>query len=140
MSNVNQPVVAIGAIVFHDECVLLVKRKNPPSAGQWAIPGGKVKLGESLQAAAEREIREETGITIKALRPVYTFELIEKDPQGSVLYHYVIIDLLAEYVAGQPSPADDASAAAWVDRNVLATLPVNQQTLKLLAEQFDFHA
>lgn len=140
MSNVNQPVVAIGAIVFHDESVLLVKRKHPPNAGEWAIPGGKVRLGETLQAAAEREILEETGIKIRAHNPVYTFELIDKDPQGEILYHYVIIDLLAEYVAGQPAAADDASAAAWIDRSALATLSVNQRTLTLLREKFHFHA
>ena len=138
MSKMNQPVVAVGAVVFHDESVLLVKRKHPPNAGQWAIPGGRLRLGESLQTAAEREILEETGISIRALAPIYTFELIDEDPHGEVLYHYVIIDLLAEYVAGQPRPADDASAAAWVDRNMLANLQVNQQTLKLLREQFDF--
>jgi 8-oxo-dGTP diphosphatase len=138
MSKVKQPVIAVGAVIFQNERVLLVKRNNPPNADQWAIPGGKVRLGESLHAAAEREILEETGITIKALNPVYTFELIEKVPQGDVAYHYVIIDMLAEYISGQPRPADDASAAAWVDRNMLHTLPVNQETLKLLSEQFNF--
>lgn len=138
MTKPKQPVIAVGAVIFHEERVLLVKRKQPPNQGQWAIPGGKVRLGESLYAAAEREIREETGITIKALSPVYTFELIEKDPHDEVLYHYVIIDLLAEYVAGAPKPADDASAAAWVDRNMLDTLPVNQETRKLLRQHFNF--
>ena len=138
MSKIDQAVVAVGAVVFKDESVLLVKRKYPPNAGQWAIPGGKLRLGETLQAAAEREILEETGIAINALKPIYTFELIEKDAQGDVLYHYVIIDLLAEYISGEPCPADDSSAAAWVDRKRLANLQVNQQTLGLLREQFNF--
>lgn len=138
MSNQTQPIIAVGAVVFHDNQVLLVERKQPPNQGQWAIPGGKVLLGESLNAAAEREILEETGITIRAGKPVYTFELIEKDPNANVLYHYVIIDLLAEYISGQPEPADDVSAAAWVDQKSLNTLPVNQETRKLLREHFDF--
>ena len=138
MPNLTRPIIAVGAVVFRDNHVLLVERRQPPNQGQWAIPGGKVRLGESLTVAAEREILEETGIVIRAGKPVYTFELIEKDPGGKVLYHYVIIDLLAEYLAGQPKPADDVSAAAWVDRKQLSCLPVNQETLKLLREQFGF--
>ncbi len=138
MSAISQPKIAVGAVVFRDNQVLLVERKQPPNLGQWAIPGGKVRLGESLAAAAEREILEETGITIRAGNPVYTFELIDKASNGDVLYHYVIIDLLAEYISGQPKPADDVSAAAWVEAQTLSTLPVNPETLKLLREQFNF--
>lgn len=138
MSNMTQPIIAVGAVVFRDSHVLLVERKRPPNQGQWAIPGGKVRLGESLNAAAEREILEETGITIRAGKPVYTFELIEKDQNGNVIYHYVIIDLLAEYITGEPKPADDVSAAAWVDQKTLGNLPVNRETLRLLGERFNF--
>lgn len=138
MNKIVQPVIAVGAVVFHNDHILLVKRKQPPSQGQWAIPGGKVQLGESLRAAAEREIREETGVTIQAGDPVYTFEIIEPDAQGSIAYHYVIIDLLAEYIGGEPVAADDASQAAWIDRKSFTALPVNKTTRTLLQQQFHF--
>jgi len=138
MSKYKHPVVAVGAIVFHHDRVLLVQRQKPPNQGQWAIPGGKVRLGESLQRAAEREIHEETGITIRAGKPVHSFELIERDSQDRVFYHFVIIDLLAEYLAGEPQAADDAAAAAWIERRQLGELPLSSETRKLLREQFDF--
>ena len=52
----DAPRPAVGAVVFKGDAVLLVQRGNPPSRGMWAIPGGRVHLGETLQAAAEREI------------------------------------------------------------------------------------
>ena len=134
-----QPIIAVGAVVFQDDQVLLVQRKQAPNQGQWAIPGGKVHLGESLASAAEREILEETGVHIRAHRPVHTFELIEKNPQGNVNYHYVIIDLLADYISGQPQAADDVSAAAWISRTQLAALNVNSETRKLLCDRFNFY-
>lgn len=130
--------LAVGAVVFHNDCILLVQRKLPPSQGQWAIPGGKVQLGETLRAAAEREILEETGVTIRAGEPIYTFELIEPDPDGDIAFHYVIIDLMAEFLHGEPTASDDASTAAWVDRQTFANLPVNTTTQTLLRQKFHF--
>lgn len=132
------PQVGVGAVVFHDSAVLLVQRRNPPCADEWAIPGGKVRLGETLQQAAEREILEETGIHIKAGEPIYAFDLIENDASGQVRWHYAIIDLQADYIHGEIRAADDASAAAWFKPEDLARVTVNSTTLKLLQTQFDF--
>ena len=134
------PQVGVGAVVFHDGAVLLVQRRNPPCADEWAIPGGKVRLGETLQQAAEREILEETGIHIKAGEPIYAFDLIENDASGQVRWHYAIIDLQAEYIDGEIQAADDASAAGWFKPEVLARVTVNSTTLKLLQTQFGFVA
>jgi ADP-ribose pyrophosphatase len=125
-------------VVFHDGAVLLVQRRNPPCADEWAIPGGKVRLGESLQQAAEREILEETGIQIKAGEPVYAFDLIENDASGEVRWHYAIIDLQADYIGGEIRAGDDASAAAWFRPENLATVAVNSTTRKLLQTKFGF--
>lgn len=132
------PQVGVGAVVFHDGAVLLVQRRNPPCADEWAIPGGKVRLGESLQQAAEREILEETGIQIKAGEPVFAFDLIENDASGEVIWHYAIIDLQAEYLGGEIRAGDDASAAAWFRPENLATVAVNSTTRKLLQTKFGF--
>jgi len=132
------PLVAVGAIVFKDNKILLVRRDKPPADNLWAIPGGRVEIGETLQEAAEREIFEETEITIRARVPVYTFDVIDRDSRGRIRFHYVIVDLIADYLRGEPRPGDDASAARWVSSDELATLEVSSKTRQLLKTQFDF--
>jgi 8-oxo-dGTP diphosphatase len=134
----DQPRVAVGAIVFKNNKVLLVRRGKPPARGFWAIPGGSVKICETLQRAAEREIFEETGITIQALKPVFTFDYIEQDEVGCARFHYVIIDLTAEYVGGEPRAGDDAAEARWISSQEIATLKVSSKTRQLLKERFNF--
>ncbi|WP_287126157.1 NUDIX hydrolase [Desulfobacter sp.] len=133
-----RPALAVGAVVFKDNRVLLVKRGNPPARGVWAIPGGSVELGESLQKAAEREVLEETGIVIKAGEPVLSFESIHRDDNDRVRFHYYIVDLAATYISGEPSPGDDALDAGWISGEALARLNVNPITLKLLRQTFNF--
>ena len=132
------PRVAVGAIVFRENRVLLVKRGNPPAEEDWAIPGGSVRLGESLQEAAEREILEETGITIRAGAPVYIFDFIDRDETDRVRFHYVIVDLAGEYVSGTLHAGDDALAAKWVGPEEIGRLRVNPKTIELLESRYGF--
>jgi 8-oxo-dGTP diphosphatase len=134
----NQPVVAVGAIVFRNNRVLLVRRAQPPSQDLWAIPGGRVEIGETLQEAAEREIFEETGITIRAEEPVYTFDYIERDGSELPRFHYVIIDLTAEYVRGETRAGDDAADVRWVSAEELDDLEVSAKTMRLLKKHYSF--
>ena len=134
----DAPRPAVGAVVFKDDAVLLVQRGNPPSRGMWSIPGGRIRLGETLQAAAEREILEETGVVIRANRPVLAFDVIQKDHHGVIKYHYVIVDLAADYVSGEPLAGDDAADARWITADELARIAVNPATRRLLAEHFNF--
>lgn len=134
----SQPCVAVGAIVFKNDDVLLVRRGQPPAMDLWAIPGGSVDIGESLQAAAEREILEETGVIIKAHEPVYTFDFIDRDESGHVRYHYVIVDLAADYIGGQPKAGDDATDARWVSPQEVKSLNVSARTLQLLTSRFNW--
>jgi len=126
------PRVGVGAVVIKDDKVLLVKRGISPSKGLWAIPGGNMNLGETLKETAEREIMEETGIAIEAKDPIYAFDFMERDDEGAILYHYVVVDLLAEYRKGEPRGADDALEARWFAWEELKNLPVSKNTLALL--------
>jgi ADP-ribose pyrophosphatase len=134
----DAPRPAVGAVVFKGDAVLLVQRKNEPSRGMWSIPGGCVRLGEALQTAAEREVLEETGVVIRAHTPVLAFDVIQKDDCGAVKYHYVIVDLAADYVSGDPRAGDDAADARWITADQLDGLTVNPSTRRLLAETFKF--
>ncbi len=134
----DAPRVAVGAVVFHNNCILLVRRGKPPADGQWAIPGGTVDLGETLTQAAEREIREETGIRIAAQDPIYVFDMIDRDPEGGVRFHYVIVDFAARYLGGELHAGDDAADARWVSADELKFLEVSPSTRQLLARQYAF--
>jgi ADP-ribose pyrophosphatase len=135
----QHPQVAVGAVVFRGGKVLLVKRIKDPQKKTWAIPGGSVNLGETLQEAAEREIKEETGLTIRAKNPVHTFDFIERDEKGRIRFHYVIIDLEADYVCGRLRPADDALDAGWFSPEELTDIEATESTRKLL-QRLGFHS
>lgn len=122
----------MGGVVTWDGRVLLVRRGKPPAQGEWAVPGGSVELGETLLQAVERELQEETGIIVKGREICHIFEVIKRDDGGRVRFHYVIIDLTADYVSGEPVPASDATEAAWLSPGDLEDLPVNRDTLDLL--------
>lgn len=132
----DQPRAAAGAIVFKEERVLLVLRGQSPAENMWAIPGGSIKLGETLQQAAEREVYEETGLVVRAREPVLAFDSIVRDDSGQVRFHYVIVDLIADYVSGEPKAGDDALDARWVSAQEMKNLNVNSKTEELLRDHF----
>jgi ADP-ribose pyrophosphatase len=128
------PRVGVGAIVIHQGRILLVKRASSPGKGFWAIPGGLVELGETVREAAEREILEETGISVRAKEAFYIFDFIDRDSGGNIKYHYIIIDFLADYLGGEPKAADDVSDARWVAPDEAAALNLSPTTRKLLVQ------
>ena len=126
------PRLAVGAVVLRGRDVLLVKRGKPPAFRLWAVPGGCVRLGETLLQAAEREVREETGVEIRATEVAHAFDVIDRDESGRVLHHYVVVDVLAEWIAGEPRAADDALEAGWHELGALDALPISIETLRLV--------
>ena len=130
----DSPRVGVGAVVLREGRILLVRRGVPPALGLWAIPGGALELGESLKEGAEREILEETGITIRAGDPVFTCDVCEWDGDGRIRFHYVIVDLAADYVSGEVRGGDDALEARWVAPEEIGDLPATKTTLKLLRQ------
>jgi len=118
----DRPVVAVGAVVVAEGALLLVQRARPPHAGRWSIPGGRVERGETLAAAVEREVLEETGLRVRCGELVGWVERIDSEE------HFVILDFHAGLVGVDerpaPVPGSDAAAAAWVALEALATVPL----------------
>jgi 8-oxo-dGTP diphosphatase len=110
----ERPFLGVGAIVVQDGRVLLARRANPPLQGEWSIPGGLVETGETAAEATVREVREETGLEVRALRLVEVFERIVRDSAGRVEYHFVLLDYLCEVLSGEAAAGDDVTELRWV--------------------------
>ncbi|MFO1073712.1 MAG: NUDIX hydrolase [Geminicoccaceae bacterium] len=130
----DRPVVGVGAVVWRGERVLLIRRGQPPRLGQWSLPGGGQLLGETLAEAVRREVREETGLELAAVELLTTLDLIERDPDGRVRFHYVLVDFTAEAPAGEPQAGDDAAAVGWFALDELAGLGLWTETLRVIGE------
>lgn len=113
----KKPVVGVGAIILEGNKILLEKRKNAPGKGKWSVPGGLVELGESVEQAVIREVKEETGLEVIEPRFVDIVDHISLDEKGAVKYHFVIIDYLVTVKNGKPKAASDADALKWVPFN-----------------------
>ncbi len=110
----ERPVVGVGAVVLDGHKILLEKRKNEPSKGKWSVPGGLVELGESVEEAVVREVREETGLKVSEPRLVDVVNYVGLGEKGAVIYHYVILDYLVTVQSGKVKAASDADALKWV--------------------------
>lgn len=108
------PKLAALAVVIRDDHVLLVRRRNEPDAGLWGFPGGHVDLGETALDAAVRELSEETGVTGRATGYLTNIDVIVKDADGHVQFHFLLAAVLCTYVGGDPVANDDVSDAQWV--------------------------
>jgi 8-oxo-dGTP diphosphatase len=119
-----QPIVSVGAVIVDGERVLLVKRGQPPLRGRWSLPGGVVELGETLQEALVREVREETGLEVEVGPVVEVLERIEREADNRVEYHYVIIYYRCLVCGGRLACGSDADDARWVAASDVATFGV----------------
>ncbi len=113
----KKPVVGVGAIILDRDKILLEKRKNSPGKGKWTVPGGLVELGERIEQAVIREVKEETGLDVVEPRLVDVVNYVSLGEKGSVKYHFVIVDYLVNVKGGKPRAASDADALKWVPFN-----------------------
>jgi mutator protein MutT len=112
-----QPTVGVGAIIIKDSKILLEKRKNSPGKNKWSIPGGLVDLGESLEQAVIREVKEETRLDVAKVELVDVIDHVELDEERKVKYHFIIIDYQVKVLRGNAQAASDAGELKWVPFN-----------------------
>jgi 8-oxo-dGTP diphosphatase len=128
----DHPVVGVGAVVLDGDRVLLVKRANEPLKGEWSIPGGAVEVGETLEAAIRREVREETCLEIEVGPIVDVLDRIRRDPDGRIQFHYVLVDFVCRPLGGTLQCASDAEEATWAERAALDRYRVAGATVRVI--------
>jgi len=130
----GHPMVGVGGIVLNDGRVLLVRRGKQPGFGKWSIPGGMVELGETLQEAIKREVREECGIEIELADVVAVLERIIPHQDRGIHYHYVLIDFLGYWKSGELQPSSDIMEARWADPLEMKSLEMTERTQQVVFE------
>ena len=131
------PLVGMGAVILDQGRVVLVKRKFPPLAGEWSIPGGRLKIGETQREGVVREAREETGLTVDAVELLGVYDRLLRDEAGRILYHYVLIDFLCQRIAGELQAGGDADDARWFSQEELRKLTLLEDTADVIRWGFE---
>lgn len=128
-----RPVVGVGAVVVRDGHVLLIRRGKEPLRGRWLVPGGTVEWGETLEAAVAREVLEETGLVVRPREVVAVLDRIHRE-EAEILYHFVIVDYLCDWVSGTVRAGSDAEDAAFVPVAELGAYDLPDKALEVVAE------
>ncbi|MGF7159663.1 mutator protein MutT [Rhodoligotrophos appendicifer] len=127
----GRPIACVLGVVIRDGEILLIRRANAPDRGKWGFPGGKIERGETVLAAAAREVAEETGIATEAVAVLTAVDVFEKDQAGRLQRHFVLIAVRCRWIAGEPIAADDALEAGWwpIDRFAELDLSVDVEAV-----------
>lgn len=157
----DRPIAGVGVVVLRDNMVLMIRRGREPRRGQWSIPGGKQRLGETWRDTAAREVREETGVEIDVVGIVDVVDAIVRDGDpprpgtdeaaaaanddgpGNVAplhdpervrYHYTLVDCAARWTGGEPVAGGDAAEATWWPLDRLDELSLWTETMRTITE------
>ena len=143
----DRPVVGVGAVIYvtraeavaigvedgPERGVVLIKRRFEPLAGEWSLPGGALEVGETLEAAAAREVLEETGLAVRVGPVIEVFDRIMLDSSRRVQYHFVLIDYLCRVAGGALQHGTDAAAVTLADADWLEPFALTEKVLTVIA-------
>lgn len=129
------PACAVGAIVIDADQILLVRRDREPAMGRWSLPGGRVEVGEALAEACAREVMEETGVDVEVEALAGVAERIVRDDDGTIAWHYIILNYWATARGRDIQAGDDASEARWVPLPDLQTMDLTPGLIEFLQDR-----
>jgi ADP-ribose pyrophosphatase YjhB (NUDIX family) len=136
----ERPMIGVGGVIVDDGQVLLVRRGQPPLAGEWSIPGGLLEVGETLEEGLRREMREETGLEVTPAGLLEVLDRILRDEHGRARYHYVLIDYLCRIAPGareRVRAASDAADCRWFSPDDLPGCNLHPDTLRVVRGALD---
>ena len=138
--GLERPVVGVIVVVRRGDQVLLAQRSRGTYLGKWGFPGGHVELGETIVEAGLRELREETGVSADSRGVLTHLEVMDRKPDGSVAFHYVLLAVRADWRSGEAVAADDAAAVRWVTleemrAGVVPLLPEVERVARMALDQ-----
>jgi 8-oxo-dGTP diphosphatase len=137
----DRPVVGVGGVVIENGRALLIRRGSEPLLGQWSIPGGTLELGESLENGVIRELKEETGLTVRIVEMIEVFDRIYEDEADAAQkkgprYHYVIIDYLCERLDGEAKAGSDVTDVAFATEDEFVKYGLTETATRILRKAF----
>jgi 8-oxo-dGTP diphosphatase len=143
----ERPIVGVGGVVVEDGRALLIRRGNEPLMGQWSIPGGTLELGETLVEGTARELREETGLEVRILEMIETFERINfgrgadetwttAEERRRPRFHFVIVDYLCQRISGEAVAGGDVTDVVWASENDLERFALTPTATRVLRKAF----
>ncbi len=129
----TRPFLAVSAAIFRDGRVLIVRRARAPARGVYTLPGGGVELGETLEEAVIREVREETALEIEPIALAGYRQAIARDGEGRIERHFVILPFAARWIAGAVSLNEELAEARWLKSDELAGLTTTEGLAQIVA-------
>ncbi len=129
----TRPYLAVSAAIFRDGRVLIVRRARPPAHGLYTLPGGGVELGETLEEAVVREVREETALAIAPVDLVGFRQAIARDSAGRVERHFVILPFAARWIGGEISLNEELAEAHWLAPSEISGLQTTEGLSQIVA-------
>jgi 8-oxo-dGTP diphosphatase len=132
----DRPFLAVSAAIVRDGRVLVVRRARAPANGLFSLPGGVVEIGETLNEAIIREVREETSLAIEPIGLAGFREAITRDTDDRIERHFVILPFAARWLAGEVTLNEELSEARWLDPAELTGLPTTPGLAEIVASAF----
>ena len=129
----TRPFLAVSAAIFRDGRVLIVRRARPPAHGLYTLPGGGVELGETLEQAVIREVREETALAIEPIGLAGFRQAIARDAAGRIERHFVILPFAARWIAGEVLLNEELAEAHWLAPQQLGALKTTEGLADIVA-------